>query len=60
MVDDVFFIVQKSCRRALATGNVQCAATVLSAGNGMLCGPLRAALDGRWKVRTSFLGRGGR
>ena len=50
MVDDVFFIVQKSCRRALATGNTQCACTVLGQGNGMLATQLRAALDARWKV----------
>jgi len=56
MVDDVFFIVQKSCRRALATGNTQCACTVLGQGNGMLASQLRAALDARWKVRQ--LGKG--
>jgi hypothetical protein len=60
MVDDVFFIVQKSCRRALATGNTQCACTVLGQGNGMLASQLRAALDARWKVMKSLRGECGR
>ena len=50
MVDDVFFIVQKCGRRALATGNVQCACAVLTAGNGLLASDLKAALDAKWKV----------
>lgn len=51
MVDDVFFIVQKCGRRALATGNVQCACAVLTAGNGLLATDLKLALDAKWKVR---------
>lgn len=50
MVDDVFFIVQKCGRRALATGNVQCACAVLGAGNGLLGAEMTAALDAKWKV----------
>lgn len=53
MVDDVFFIVQKCGRRALATGNVQCACAVLGAGNGLLGTDVTAALDAKWKVSAA-------
>ena len=50
MVDDIFFIVQKCGRRALATCNVQCACAVLGAGNGLLNSEVTAGLDAKWKV----------
>ena len=51
MVDDVFFILQKCGRRALATGSVQCVCAVLGQLNNLLAHDLRAALDAQWKVR---------
>ena len=51
MVDDVFFILQKCGRRALATGSVQCVCAVLGQLNNLLAHDLRAALDAQWKAR---------
>lgn len=50
MVDDAFFILQKCGRRALATGNVQCACAVVGAANAALGGDVARALEGKWKV----------
>ena len=50
MVDDVFFILLKCGRRALATGSVQCVCAVLGQLNNLLAHDLRAALDAQWKV----------
>ncbi len=51
MVDDVFFILQKVGRRALATSSAQCACAVLGQLNTLLASNLRAALDAQWKAR---------
>ncbi len=52
MVDDVFFILQKCGRRALATANLQCFCAVLGQLNNLLSNSLRAALEYNWKVRA--------
>src|SRR5579875_1306182 len=52
MVDDVFFILQKCGRRALATGSLQCLCAVLGQLNNLLSNSLRAALEYKWKVRV--------
>jgi hypothetical protein len=51
MVDDVFFILQKCGRRALATGSLQCLCAVLGQVNNLLSNSLRAALEFKWKVQ---------
>ena len=53
MVDDVFFILQKCGRRALATGSVQCVCAVLGQLNTLLAHNLRAALEAHWKARCT-------
>ncbi|EIE27386.1 COG4-domain-containing protein [Coccomyxa subellipsoidea C-169] len=50
MVDDVFFILQKCGRRALATGNLQCLCAILGQINNLLSNSLRTALELNWKV----------
>jgi hypothetical protein len=50
MVDDVFFILQKCGRRALATGSLQCLCAILGQLNNLLSNSLRAALEYNWKV----------
>ncbi|KAK9819498.1 hypothetical protein WJX81_007056 [Elliptochloris bilobata] len=55
MVDDVFFILQKCGRRALATGSVQCVCAVLGQLNNLLAHNLRAALDAQWKPAATRL-----
>lgn len=47
MVDDVFFLLLKSARRALASGSVQCANAVISQVNNLLCNQYRGALEAR-------------
>lgn len=51
MVDDVFFILQKCGRRALATSNLQCLCAILGQINNLLSNSLRTALELNWKVR---------
>ncbi len=52
MVDDVFFILQKCGRRALATGNLQCLCAILGQINNLLSNSLRTALELNWKVHS--------
>lgn len=47
MVDDVFFLLLKASRRALATGSAQCASAVISQINNVLCNQFRGALEAR-------------
>lgn len=54
MVDDVFFILQKCGRRALATANLQCLCAVLGQLNNLLSNSLRSALEYNWKVRMAL------
>lgn len=54
MVDDVFFILQKCGRRALATGNLQCLCAILGQINNLLSNSLRTALELNWKVLPYF------
>jgi hypothetical protein len=54
MVDDVFFILQKCGRRALATGNLQCLCAILGQINNLLSNSLRTALELNWKVLPHF------
>ena len=44
VVDDIFFILQKCGRRALATGNAQCLCAVLNNVNNLLCNTYMAAM----------------
>lgn len=57
MVDDVFYILQKSGQRALSSGNLQCACAILGQLNNLLASNLRQALDSRWKARAPPLAR---
>lgn len=54
MVDDVFFILQKCGRRALATGNLQCLCAILGQINNLLSNSLRTALELNWKVHLQL------
>ncbi|KAK9907313.1 hypothetical protein WJX75_001280 [Coccomyxa subellipsoidea] len=55
MVDDVFFILQKCGRRALATGNLQCLCAILGQINNLLSNSLRTALELNWKAGAARL-----
>ncbi|KAK9830013.1 hypothetical protein WJX72_009198 [[Myrmecia] bisecta] len=55
MVDDVFFILQKCGRRALATRSVQCVCAILGQLNNLLDTNLRRALDSAWRPASTRL-----
>ena len=45
MVDDAFYVMQKSLQRALATGSVHCVCAVVNHVNGVLSGEFREAVE---------------
>lgn len=58
MVDDVFFILAKCGRRAMATGSPPCVCAILGQVNALLSTTLRPALEAKCKVQPCFFSNG--